>query len=189
MGWRVRGNTDPTTCCTLSSLFVKISESHQIFCIKEVMSDPSRGNGRPASAQSRTAWGADGGIDNLAGPRPDSRQSYGDPDMPAAMESDLYDPSLRADQPVVQVHEPNNGCWHKFSHGIRCEYIRNGFRVISCTRKFALEKTRPHFKSCIYDSEGEKSLYRVKNIKRMGKTMNEFTITKFPSKKKFFGQL
>ena len=38
-------------------------------------------------------------------------------------------------------------------------------------------------------SEGEKSLYWVKNIKRMGKTMYEFTVTKFPSKKKFLGKL
>ena len=63
------------------------------------------------------------------------------------------------------------------------------FWVTSYTHKLAPEKTRPHFKSFKYDSEGEKSLYRVKNIKRMGETMYKFTLTKFPSKKMFFCQL
>lgn len=65
---------------------------------------------RPASASSRRAWD---GMDN---------NGYGD-DMPAAMENESYDGSVRAvdhhEQPVVQVAEQPDGCWFKFKKGIR----------------------------------------------------------------------
>ena len=40
----------------------------------------------------------------------------------------------------------------------------------------------PHFKSFKYHSEGEKAVYRVKNIMRNGKTICEIIVTMFPSK-------
>ena len=69
---------------------------------------------RPESARSgtRSAW--DGGIDNPAGPEPDYNE-----DVVAAMEHDMYDGSQT--QAVVQVHETNRGCWHKFKRGVRCK--------------------------------------------------------------------
>ena len=49
---------------------------------------------------------------------------------------------------------------------------------------FAPKESRPHFNVFKYDSEGEKSVNRVKNIKGIGKTSYEFIVTMFPSKKK-----
>ena len=72
---------------------------------------------RPASAASRNAWVTDQGMDNSA--------YHGGDDVPAAMTSEAYDGSLRVEehqQPVVQVSEPENGCWFKFKRGIRCKY-------------------------------------------------------------------
>ena len=45
-------------------------------------------------------------------------------------------------------------------------------------------QTWPRDKSFKYDSEGEISQNRLKNIKRKGKTIYEFTLTMFPSKKR-----
>ena len=70
---------------------------------------------RPGSATSRNAWVTDQGMDNGA---------YHGDDLPAAMESEAYDGSLRVEehqQAVVQVAEPPNGCWFKFKKGIRCK--------------------------------------------------------------------
>ena len=70
---------------------------------------------RPASAQSRTAWGE--GIENAGA-------SY-DGDQPAAMENETYDSSIHVEQnrdhQAVQVHEPPSGCWYKFGRGVRCK--------------------------------------------------------------------
>ncbi|XP_064627409.1 polycystin-2-like isoform X2 [Lineus longissimus] len=97
----------------------------------ELEMDRMSNKNRPSSAASRRAWGLDdGGIDNPAGPRPDSRQSYGnesfrgDSDQPAAMESEMYvDGAIRVmddrqDQNIVVTEEPE-GCWYKFKRGLR----------------------------------------------------------------------
>jgi len=68
---------------------------------------------RPQSASSRHAWGGDG-ADNMG---------YGE-DLPAAMESEAYDPSRNANMNInqnqaVEVAEPQSGCWFKFKKGVR----------------------------------------------------------------------
>ena len=75
---------------------------------------PASSRSRPESARStasRQAWGDEpsGGYDNAGA-------SYGE-----AMEGDNYDPSIQVQQDQVQVQETQNGCWHKFTRGIRCE--------------------------------------------------------------------
>ena len=60
------------------------------------------------------------------------------------------------------------------------------FRVNSRTDKLAPEETRPHFNVSKYESGGEKSVYWVKNIERMGETIYLFKVTLFPSKKRGF---
>ncbi len=86
---------------------------------------------RPESAKSKTAWatGDELGVDNPAmSGRPVSRQSFGGDELGAAMENDLYDSTVQVtddrNQPVVQVQEPEGGCWFKFKRGIRCKYIK-----------------------------------------------------------------
>ena len=85
----------------------------------------SRHSPRPTSAHSRTAW-SDDGIDNPMGPRAGSRNDIidADPDLPAAMESEMYDSTVRVEDnhPPVIVQETSNGCWFKFKRGIRCKF-------------------------------------------------------------------
>ena len=82
-------------------------------------------SGRPVSAQSRTAWGLEGGVDNPAGPRPGTRA---DELLPTAMEGDEYIDGVTVEnnqQPpptIVQPNQNRNGCWTSFKSGIRCEY-------------------------------------------------------------------
>ena len=92
-------------------------------------------SGRPASARSRNAWGDDslddGGLDNPAcvspGLRAASRLSNDSSDdiVPAAMESELYDPNAGtgpglSNQTQVARRDPNeSGCWYRFKSGIR----------------------------------------------------------------------
>ena len=93
------------------------------------MADRPSSSQRPVSAQSRTAWGADG-YDNPAGPRSDSRMSYGqdgDDLAPGALE---YEESVQVDtrQPM-SVQDSESGFWFKFKRGLRCKL--NSFIVCS----------------------------------------------------------
>ena len=87
----------------------------------------SRGLTRPTSAQSRRAWDDDG-IDNPAGPQ--SRGIYPDDDLPAAMECEMYNPSVAMPDSqgghgnVVQVHETGDGILFKFKKGVRCKFLK-----------------------------------------------------------------
>ena len=91
------------------------------------MSRPSSARNRPASAQSRTAWGD--GIDNPA-------MDEG----PAAMGSDMYSGSMEVvgDQhaSAVQVHEPPSGFFFMFKKGIRCKFylFKSALTVLGPTR-------------------------------------------------------
>lgn len=67
---------------------------------------------RPPSASSRRAWDGEG-VENCA---------YG-ADLPAAMESEVYDRNQSNGNPdqatAVQVADPQAGCWFKFKRGVR----------------------------------------------------------------------
>lgn len=68
---------------------------------------------RPASAQSRQAWSTDVGHDN--------DRFQGEDDAPAAMQSEIYDPTAKdpREDMEVQVDESKNGCGQRFSRVVR----------------------------------------------------------------------
>ena len=66
------------------------------------------------------------GVDNGA-------MAYGEDFNPSAMEGEAYDRNQNnalggepdaPQQPVVQVAEPQNGCWFKFKKGVRCKCLK-----------------------------------------------------------------
>ena len=57
------------------------------------------------------------------------------------------------------------------------------FGVILCTHKLTPKDTCPHFIPFKYDSDGQNSVYCVKNTERMGKTTYECKVTMSSSKK------
>lgn len=82
----------------------------------------SRDN-RPTSAQSRTAWGTD--MDSGYG-RPDNQFEFGprdDPDLPVAMENDIYMDRDKGKNEVAPTKPTENqGCFTKFRKGVRCKF-------------------------------------------------------------------
>lgn len=89
---------------------------------------------RPSSAQSRQAWGLDpyasGGH-----ARPDNQFDFGgprdDPDLPSAMENDMYADSEPKRNNDVSPTTPkkSGGCWSCFTSGLRCKFR---FKHICC---------------------------------------------------------
>lgn len=87
----------------------------------------SRDN-RPTSAQSRTAWGTD--MDSGYG-RPDNQFEFGprdDPDLPVAMENDIYMDRDKGKNEVAPTKPTENqGCFTKFRKGVRCKFRNSSY--------------------------------------------------------------
>lgn len=87
----------------------------------------SRDN-RPTSAQSRMAWGTD--MDSGYG-RPDNQFEFGprdDPDLPVAMENDIYMDRDKGKNEVAPTKPTENqGCFTKFRKGVRCKFRNSSY--------------------------------------------------------------
>lgn len=88
----------------------------------KILNMTSRDN-RPTSAQSRTAWED---MDSGYG-RPDNQFEFGprdDPDLPVAMENDIYMDRDKGKNDQVATTKPaeKQGCFTKFRKGVRCKF-------------------------------------------------------------------
>lgn len=77
---------------------------------------------RPSSGQ-RTAWDDPYGTGGHA--RPDQFDFGGprdDPDLPSAMENDIYhDNNVKRNNEVANPPKKSGGCWSCFTSGLRCK--------------------------------------------------------------------
>ena len=103
-----------TRCSSTRDVTWCLSRGRFCVCDNNFSSSSSMASGRPASAQSRRAWGS---MDKVGAVNP----AMDDDDlMPAAMESDIYAmKKAQKNAPPPPPPQPT-GCWATFTRGVRC---------------------------------------------------------------------